>query len=147
MLLDGLIEVRDDAIADIAVDHDTRARDIDFLYCAIVDRPVRLRLDTASRDIRIADAARAREEMAAGMVEALRRFRQLMQDVPLDVCTVIHRDEMECPPLRMAVEVLKIAAVKQPYHLLIRIEQAVRFLAFRNIETAGQVLHDTRELP
>ena len=147
MLLDGLIEVRDDAIADIAVDHDTRARDIDFLYCAIVDRPVRLRLDTASRDIRIADAARAREEMAAGMVEALRRFRQLMQDVPLDARAVVHRDEMECPPLRMAVEVFKVAAVKQPYRLLIGIEQAVRFLAFRNIETAGQVLHDTRELP
>ena len=48
MLLDGLIEVRDDAIADIAVDHDTRARDIDFLYRAVVDRPVRLRLDTTS---------------------------------------------------------------------------------------------------
>ena len=70
MLLDGLVEMADDMVADIAVDHSARARDIDFLYCAIVDRPVRLRLDTASRDIRIADAARAREETAAGMVEA-----------------------------------------------------------------------------
>ena len=147
MLLDGLIEVRDDAIADIAVDHDTRARDIDFLYCAIVDCSVRLRLDTASRDIRIADAARAREEMAAGMAEALRRFRQLMQDVPLDARTVVHRDEMERHSLRMAAEVLKVAAVQQPHHLLIGIEQAVRFLSLRNIETAGQVLHDARELP
>ena len=147
MLLDGLVEMADDMVADIAVDHSARARDIDFLYCAIVDRPVRLRLDTASRDIRIADAARAREEMAAGMVEALRRFRQRMQDVPLDARTVVHRDEMECHARRMAVEVLTIAAVKQPYRLLIGIEQAVRFLAFRNIETAGQVLHDTRELP
>ena len=147
MLLDGLIEVRDDAIADIAVDHSARARDIDFLYCAIVDRPVRLRLDTAPGDIRIADAVRARKEMAAGMVEALRRFRQRMQDVLLDARTVVHRDEMECHARRMAVEVLKIAAVKQPYRLLIGIEQAIRFLAFRNIETAGQVLHDTRELP
>lgn len=81
------------------------------------------------------------------MVEALRRFRQRMQDVPLDARAVVHRDEMECPPLRMAVEVFKVAAVKQPYHLLIGIEQAIRFLAFRNIETAGQVLHDARELP
>ncbi len=57
------------------------------------------------------------------------------------------KNKMECHARRMAVEVLKIAAVKQPYRLLIGIEQAVRFLAFRNIETAGQVLHDTRELP
>ena len=95
----------------------------------------------------IADAARAREEMAAGMAEALRRFRQLMQDVPLDARTVVHRDEMERHSLRMAAEVLKVAAVQQPHHLLIGIEQAVRFLSLRNIETAGQVLHDARELP
>ena len=128
MLLDGLIEVRDDAIADIAVDHDTRARDIDFLYCAIVDCSVRLRLDTASRDIRIADAARAREEMAAGMAEALRRFRQLMQDVPLDARTVVHRNEMERHSLRMAAEVLKVAAVQHPHHLLIGIDRANFYL-------------------
>ena len=62
MLLDGLVEMADDMVADIAVDHSARARDIDFLYCAIVDRPVRLRLDTAPGDIRIPDAARARQE-------------------------------------------------------------------------------------
>ena len=62
MLLDGLVEMADDMVADIAVDHSARTRDVDFLYRAVVDRAVRLRLDTASRDIRIADAVRARKE-------------------------------------------------------------------------------------
>ncbi len=62
MVLDGLVEMRDDMVADIAVDDLTRQRDVDLLDHAVVDRAVHLRLDTASRDIRIADAVRARKE-------------------------------------------------------------------------------------
>lgn len=146
VILDGLIEVADDIIADVAVHRDARQRDIDFLQRAITDLAMRLRLDDAPRDVRIADAARAREEMAAGMVEAVISLGQFMHDFLLHARTVIHRDDMEGIAIDMSVKLIKVAAVKQPQHFLIGVEQPERLLRLRNIETTRQVLRYTWEV-
>ena len=146
MILDGLIEVADDIIADVAVHRDARQRDIDFLQRAITDLAMRLRLDDAPRDVRIADAARAREEMAAGMVEAVISLGQFMHNFLLHARTVIHRDDMEGIAIDMSVKLIKVAAVKQPQHFLIGIEQLIRLLRLRDVETTRQVLYHSWEV-
>lgn len=62
------------------------------------------------------------------MVEAVISLGQFVQDLLLHARTVIHRDDMEGIAFDMSVKLIKVAAVKQPQHFLIGIEQLIRFL-------------------
>ncbi len=132
----------DDVVADVAVNRDARQRDIDFLHRAVKDGAVRFRVDAAARDVRIAGAARAREEVALDMLEAVVLLRELVPDILLDAQAVVHREEMKGIALRMMTELCEIAAVEQAHHFLIGIEQAIGGLFLCDVEAAGQIRGD-----
>ena len=146
MVFNGFIEMADDVVADVTVHGNTRQGNVDLLHRAVVDRPICLCVDKTARDIRIADAARAREEMPLDMVETAMLLCQLMLDVVLDANAVIHCKEVLRHAFCMAAELLLIETVKQLQHFIIDIEEAMRRLCLDDVEAAGQILDDTRKL-
>ena len=69
-----------------------------------------------------------------------------MHNFLLHARTVIHRDDMEGIAIDMSVKLIKVAAVKQPQHFFIGVEQLIRLLRLRDVETTRQVLHHSWEV-
>ena len=138
MVVDGLLEMADNIVADIAVDDLPRLRDVDLLQRAVEHIAIRLRMDEMPREICIADAARAREEMPLSLQER-------MADLLLDASAVVQRNEIRRFSFDMAVELFVAAAVIHPHHLIIGVKQLIRLFCSCDEKTTRQILRNAGE--
>lgn len=134
----GLIQMADHIVADIAIYHLPRLRDIDFLQGTVKDGAELLRPDQMPRNIRVANAAFPRKKMTPDMLEPIVLCLNLMIDLPLDTRPVVHGNNIAHILLNMAAKLPKIAAVKQPQHFIIGIKQPIWLLRLCNEKPQGR---------
>ena len=135
----------DNIVADIAVDDLPWLRDVDLLQRAVEHIAIRLRMDEMPREIRIADAARAREEMPLDVREAAVSLQERMADLLLDASAVVQRNEVRRFSFDMAVELFVDAAVIHPHHLIIGVKQLIRLFCSCDEKTTRQILRNAGE--